>query len=152
MYAKCIQWKTIDNNYNLIIDYDKDLYKGHFIRISGESSETLIDSDMVQSPYFNQVSLKEYKKDFEKLDNALSIIKNTDIYKYHLKSQDDKEQKHIGLVIGDEFKYSKEILSPKQNGIDLYSMISTCFKAIQEQQEQIEELEKRIEKLERNDK
>ena len=79
-------------------------------------------------------------------------MKNTDIYKYHLKSQDDKEQKHIGLVIGDEFKYSKEILSPKQNGVDLYSMISTCFKAIQEQQEQIEELEKRIEKLERNDK
>ena len=141
-----------DNDYNLTIGYDKDLYKGHFIRISGESSETLIESDMIQSPYFNQVSLKEYKKDFEKLDNALSIIKNTDIYKYHLKSQDDKEQKHIGLVIGDEFKYSKEILSPKQNGIDLYSMISTCFKAIQEQQEQIEKLEKRIEKLERNDK
>lgn len=139
-----------DNDYNLTIGYDKDLYKGHIIRISGESSETLIESDMVQSPYFNQVSLKEYKKDFEKLDNALSIIKNTDIYKYHLKSQDDKEQKHIGLVIGDEFKYSKEILSPKQNGVDLYSMISTCFKAIQEQQEKIEELEKRIKELERN--
>ena len=141
-----------DNDYNLTIGYDKGLYEGHFIRITGESSETLIESDMIQSPYFNQVSLKEYKKDFEKLDNALSIIKNTDIYKYHLKSQDDKEQKHIGLVIGDEFKYSKEILSPKQNGVDLYSMVSTCFKAIQEQQEQIEELEKRIEKLERNDK
>lgn len=141
-----------DNDYNLTIGYNKDLYEGHFIRISGESSETLIESDMIQSPHFNQVSLKEYKKDFEKLDNALSIIKNTDIYKYHLKSQDDKEQKHIGLVIGDEFKYSKEILSPEQNGVDLYSMISTCFKAIQEQQEQIEKLEKRIEKLERNDK
>lgn len=152
LYANGMVFMDNDNNYNLIIDYDKDLYQGHFIRISGESSETLIESDMIQSPHFNQVSLKEYKKDFEKLDNALSIIKNTDIYKYHLKSQSGKEQKHIGLVIGDEFKYSKEILSPKQDGVDLYSMISTCFKAIQEQQEQIEKIEKRIEALERNDK
>ena len=76
------------------------------------------------------------------------IIKNIDIYKYHLKGQDDKEKKHIGFVIGDKFNYSKEITSENNDGADLYSFISVCCKAIQEQQEQIKKLEKRIQELE----
>ena len=96
----------------------------------------------VKCIYVTQTSKEENKKDFEKLENALEIIKNTDIYKYHFKEQKDKDKKHIGFVIGDKYKYSKEITSQDNDGVDLYSMIGVCFKAIQELQEEIEELKK----------
>ena len=46
-----------------------------------------------------QTSKEENKKNFEKLQNALEIIKSIDIYKYNMKSQEDKEKKHIGINI-----------------------------------------------------
>ena len=94
-----------------------------------------------------QASLAEKKKKFEKLENALDIIKDIDIYKYNLKTENDNDKKHIGFVIGDNFKYSKEVTSKDNDGVDSYSFISVCCKAIQEQQEQIEELKKEINKL-----
>jgi phage minor structural protein len=95
-----------------------------------------------------QTSQDKYKKNFEKLNNALDIIKNTDIYKYNLDFEEDNDKKHIGLVIGKKYKYSKEITSKDNDGVDIYSMVSVCFKAIKEQQEIIEKLQKRIEVLE----
>ena len=94
-----------------------------------------------------QTSKEENKKNFEKLQNALEIIKSIDIYKYNMKSQEDKEKKHIGFVIGDNYNYSKEVTSIDNEGVDNYSFTSLCCKAIQEQQEEIEELKKEIEKL-----
>lgn len=99
-----------------------------------------------------QTSREEDKKNFEKFDNALNIIKDIDIYKYHMKEQDDQDKKHIGFVIGDSFNYSKEITSENNDGVDLYSMVSLCMKAIKEQQEQIEELKKEIKFLKESDK
>ena len=52
------------------------------------------------------------------------------------------------MVIGDNYNYSEEITSKNNDGVDIYSMVSVCFKAIQEQQETIENLLKRIERLE----
>lgn len=101
---------------------------------------TIIRHSGIVTPTLTQTSLSTSKKNFEKLENALDIIKNVDIYKYHLKDQKKSEKKHIGFVIGDEFNYSEEITSQKNDGVDLYSMISVCFKAIQEQQEIIENL------------
>lgn len=115
-------------------------------------SNTQIDDNGITTPTVTQTSKEEKKKNFEKLENALNIIKNTDIYKYNLKSQTDDDKKHIGFVIGKNYKYSKEITSVDKSGneigADLYSFVSVCCKAIQEQQEQIEELENRIKKLE----
>jgi len=96
-----------------------------------------------------QTSKEEEKKNFAKLTNALDIIKNTDIYKYNLKNENDEDKKHIGFVIGDNYKYSEEITSPKNDGVDIYSMVSVCLQAIKEQQKIIENLQERIEKLER---
>ena len=81
------------------------------------------------------------------MESGLDIINKTDIYKYNMKFQEDTDKKHIGFVIGDEFNYSEEITSEKNNGVDLYSMVSVCFRAIQEQQLQIEELKKEMEEL-----
>ena len=99
-----------------------------------------------------QTSLESNKKNFEKLEDALSIIKNTDIYKYNMKSEDDNTKKHIGFVIGDEYNYSKEITSENNDGVDTYSMVSVCFKAIKEQQKIIEQLTEEIKLLKENDK
>ena len=88
-------------------------------------------------------SLEKLKKNFEKLPSGLDIIKDIDIYKYNLKTEEDNIKKHIGFVIGDNYKYSKEITSKNNDGVDLYSFISICCKAIQEQQEEIEQLKEK---------
>ena len=77
----------------------------------------------------------------------MDIIKKTDIYKYNLKTEEDNCKKHIGFVIGDSYKYSKEITSGENEGVDIYSMVSVCFKAIQEQQKEIELLKNQINQL-----
>lgn len=89
-----------------------------------------------------QGSRETIKKNFEKLPSGLDIIKDIDIYKYNLKTEEDDTKKHIGFVIGDKYKYSKEVTSKENDGVDVYSFVSVCCKAIQEQQEQIEKLQK----------
>ena len=64
------------------------------------------------------------------------------MYNYNYKGESDKDKKHIGIVIGDNYNYAKEILSSDGKGVDLYSMISVAWKAIKEQQEQIESMQK----------
>ena len=95
-----------------------------------------------------QTSLEENKKNFEKFDNALEVINNTDIYKYNFKSEDDNQKKHIGFIIGENFKYSSEMTANdeegKEIGVDNYSMTSVCLQAIKEQQEQIDLLKKQL--------
>ena len=104
------------------------------------------------SPEFVPTSLEENKKNFELLDSGLRIIKNIDIYKYHLKGQNDEDKKHIGFVIGNNFKYCQEVTSNENNGADLYGFVSVCCKAIQEQQEQINSLKEEIKQLKESDK
>ena len=99
-----------------------------------------------------QTSKEEAKKNFEKLKSGLEIINNTDIYKYNFNDEKDTDKKHIGLVIGDKYKYSKELTSKENDSVDIYSMVSVCFKAIQEQQEQINSLKEEIKKLKESDK
>lgn len=114
------------------------------------SDGTTITSGEVASPIITQTSLEIRKKDFELLENALEIINKTDIYKYHLKNEDETTKKHIGFVIGENFNYSKDITNDKNSGVDLYSMIAVSYKAIKEQQELIEKLQRKIALLEDN--
>lgn len=92
----------------------------------------------------NNSSRAELKKNFEKLKNAMDIINAIDIYKYNFKNEKDETKKNIGLVIGDDFRYSKEVTDEKNASVDLYSLISVCVKAIQEQQEQINQLKAKL--------
>lgn len=85
-----------------------------------------------------QTSLEENKKDFEKYKGALKEIENIDIYKYRMKNEDGK--KHIGFVIGDDFKYSQEVTSKDNDGVDIYSFVSMCCQAIKELNEEIKRL------------
>ena len=104
----------------------------------------------------NQTSLKENKKNIEKFENALPILKNIDIHKYNYKLEKDNHKKHLGFVIGEDYNYSSEITSidenGNENGVDLYSMTSLCLQAIKEQQEIIEQLKNEINLLKESNK
>ena len=121
--------------------------------LGGDGSFSQVSSQSIFSPNISQTSLEEQKKNFEKLQNGLDIINNTEIYKYNLKSQADGDKKHIGFVIGKNYKYSNEITAldneGKEVGVDTYSMISVAYKAIQELAEEKADLIKRIETLEK---
>ena len=92
-------------------------------------------------------SLAEKKRDIEKYNNkALEEVLNTDIYYYNYKEDSEDTKRRVGAIIGEAYKCSKEIIGTEGKGIDLYSMISVAYKAIQEQQSIIEEQNKTIEK------
>ena len=125
---------------NASIGYSgSDIFSGVYIqgRAGGQSS--------VRADVFTQTSLEELKKNIEKLEEGLEIVKNTDIYKYNLKSEKDTDKKHIGFVIGKDYKYSKEITAVnkegKETGAEIYSMVAVLYKAMQEVAERLEKLE-----------
>lgn len=136
---------------NFIMEYDyfgekvtNYIQKGGYYVENGSSSTTVWYNG-ITTPTLTQTSLAESKKNFEKLQgNALETIKNIDIYKYNLKSEKDTDKKHIGFVIGDNYKYSKEVTSIDNQGVDNYSFTSLCCKAIQELSQQVEELKKQL--------
>ncbi len=113
---------------------------------SSQASRFVFVGDVFANNISNS-SRATLKKNFEKFNNGLDIVKNTDIYKYHFKTQNDKEKKHIGIVIGNKYRYRKEITTQNNDGIDLYSMIAVAYKAIQEQQQMIDDLKREIEVL-----
>lgn len=108
--------------------------------------EGISTNGYVNGKKFIDNSREEMKKNIQRYtEKAIDVVKNTDIYKFNYKTEKDTNKKCIGFVIGDNYKYSKELTSTDKNGkeigANLYSMISVAYKAIQEQQEQIEELQ-----------
>lgn len=127
---------------------------GHIIIKNNNDSETFrVNSDTgnVKCVSLTQTSLEESKKNFEKYNSALEEIEKIDIYKYHLKNEEESHKKHLGFIIGDNYNYSSEITAVdeegKEIGVDLYSMTSLCLQAIKEQQEIIEQLKEEIKLL-----
>lgn len=138
-----------DTDNNELLTIGQQYNKGFTISIEKEGASTDISAGEITTPKLTQTSLAEKKKNFEKFNsNALDIIKQIELYKYNLKGEEDTVKKHIGFVIGDKYKYSKEVTSNDNTGVDLYSFVSVCCKAIQEQQEQINKLQSKIEELE----
>ena len=117
------------------------------LSVNDNDGITDISGSGIRTPTLTQTSKAESKKNFEKLENALDIVKKTDIYKYNLKSEEDTSKKHIGFVIGDNYNYAEEITSKENDGADIYSLASVCLQAIKEQQNQIELLQEEINKL-----
>lgn len=109
---------------------------------------TSVQSSKVTTPQVIQTSKESKKKNIEKyIDSATEIVKNSEIYSYNFKSEDDSTRKHIGFVIGDEggnYKTPNEVISGDGEGIDDYTMTSILWKAFQEQQQTIEKLQQEI--------
>lgn len=120
-----------------------------------DGSNTSIYGHQITTPQLIQTSLESEKKNFEKFENAIDIIKNVDIYKYNLKFEKDTDKKHIGFIIGKNYKYSEELTSKDNNGADIYSLAGCCLQGIKEQQQMIKnqeniinELQEKIKRLE----
>ncbi len=141
----------IDGNGNLVSGFNFTTLYGENLRIKYNGSETITaigETGEITCVSLTQTSQEKNKKNFELYkDSALKEIKNIDIYKYNLIGEEDTNKKHLGFVIGDNYKYSKEITNNDNTGVDNYSFTSLLCKAIQEQQEQIDELKKEIKKL-----
>lgn len=121
------------------------------ISITDLIDETIIEATGITTPTVAQTSKESKKKNITKYnEKALDIVKDSEIYKYNFKSEDDKHKKHIGFVIGDEggkYKTPEQVISNDREGIESYSMTSILWKAIQEQQQLIEQLQKEIKEL-----
>ena len=104
----------------------------------------------VRAASFVNTSRLDMKENLQKVGSVLSKIKDADILSFNFI---DDAKKHIGLAIGGEYNVPEEVISVdeegEEQGVDLYSMVSMAWKAIQEQQEIIESLENRIEVLEK---
>lgn len=139
---------------NFIMEYDYQGDKvsqylqkgGYYVENESTGQSTTVWYDGITTPRVTQTSLESKKKNFEKYNNALNTLKDIDIYKYNLKDEKDGTKKHLGFVIGDKYKYSEEVTSKDNDGVDIYSFVSLCCQAIKEQQEEIEKLRKEIEK------
>lgn len=109
------------------------------------SPQTEVTTAKVKAPVIQQTSVAESKKDIELFNkSALSLINNSDIYTYHLKTEEEANKKHIGLVIGDNYKCCDEVIAEDNQSVVLYTLSSLSWKAIQELTEEIKELKKEI--------
>lgn len=149
----------IGNIYPSISILDKisfyvDLAGSHTLRIGEENCNCTLSDDgfivcrrlhvegniTATGEVISNSSIK-VKKNIERYQSrALDEILKTDIYMFNYKSE-EKSKKTIGTIIGDGYNCSKEIISSNKEGINLYSMVSIAYKAIQEQQDEIKKLQ-----------
>ena len=74
----------------------------------------------------------------------MEIVKNSEIYTYNFKTENDDDKKHIGFVIpdlGGSYKTPKQVISADEEGILNYDMTSILWKAVQEVITKMEKLE-----------
>lgn len=97
------------------------------------------NTGMVSAKNFNNTSLESIKKNISKFNNAIEIIRSSDIYEYNFKTEKDTDKKHVGFIIGDKYKTPNIVISPDKKGIENYTMTSILWKAVQEILEKLEE-------------
>jgi len=104
------------------------------------TSTQIYESYMYCSDYRN-LSSADLKKNIKLYDKkALPEILKTDIYSYNYNSDSKDSDKKIGVVIGNDYNCTDKIISDDNKSINLYSMISLSYKAIQELAKEVEEL------------
>ena len=140
---------VLDNNLSVPIFTIRDNTNTSMVSLNG-LGKGVFQSTVTATQFItsSSVDVKKYIKPMN--DSALEKIKSADIMSYNLKSEEKGARKHIGLVIGDKYNTPSEVVVDEEEtvGVDLYSMITMAWKAIQEQAEQIESLEKRVAELE----
>lgn len=100
-----------------------------------------------------QTSQKEKKKYIKKVDKkALDVINGADIYQYQLRGEKPTGHRHYGLVIGENYNCPSEVKAENGKGIEIYSMLTLAWKAIQELSEQSKEQELIIKELQGGNK
>lgn len=93
----------------------------------------------IQASNFKVGSMRAYKKNIEPIKKGnRSKVRETPIFEYNLREQEDTEKKTMGLV----FEEAPEELRG-EDSIDLYSMITMLWGAVQELDEELETLKKK---------
>lgn len=93
-----------------------------------------------------QTSKKEKKKYIKKVNKkAMDLINSSDICQYQLKGEKATGHRHYGLVIGEDYNCPNEVIAENGKGIELYSMITLAWKAIQELSEENKLLKEKLE-------
>ncbi len=121
-----------------------------YIRLSTHSKKIETDMELlvmntITANAYEYNSLSTLKKNIKKLNNnALKIINSGELYSFNYNTEKTGAKKHIGFVIGKEYKTPQEIISNSKKGINSYTMISICWKAIQELSQQVESLQNEI--------
>ena len=109
------------------------------ISVGQANNPTVIYQNYIKCQSYQNYSLESIKKNISKYDdNALKTILNSDIYSYNLKTEKDTDKRHIGFVIGNNYKTPKEVINNEGNAIDLYSCIGILWKAMQELSNKVE--------------
>jgi hypothetical protein len=76
--------------------------------------------------------------------SALDEICTTPVYTYHMEDDLDNEMKRIGIILQEAPVDTVDI---KGKGIDLYQMVTMCWKAIQELKEENNNLKLELEEF-----
>lgn len=115
-----------------------------YIEVSNGSRNTNISGDGITTPILTQTSKESVKKNIKRYnENAMEIVKNSNIYIYNFKNEEDTDKKHIGFVIGDKggnYKTPEQVISTNREGISNYDMTSILWKAVQELMIEVENL------------
>lgn len=131
------QIKFYQNNLG---NYTLSLNNNSIANVYMLSAETISATDVVADTVI-ETSNKKRKKYIKSVNKkATEIIKEADICQYQFKGEKTSKHRHLGLVIGEGYNCPDEVISENKEGIEIYSMITLSWKAIQEQQEQIEKL------------
>lgn len=152
--------EAVGTKGSIMIEAARENFGTSDIIVEDEYGTTVITGDAVTSQTIRQTSKESVKKNITKYnEKALDIVKDSEIYEYNFKSENDKDKKHIGFVIGDEggkYKTPEQVISNDREGIENYSMTSILWKAFQEyiaeKDEQIKQLQKEIKELKESEK
>lgn len=123
-----------------------------YISVDGEIYATgdIRSNGTMYAHGFHNTSQESQKKNIKKYSTkCVDLIKNSDIYTFNYKEEKDTDKKHIGFIIGDNYKTPNEVISKTKDGIDIYSMISVLWKTVQEQQATIEALQETAKALQK---
>jgi len=115
-----------------------------------------LDTNSCYIRNLTQGSLEKLKKNIKPVDDdVIKILKESDIYKFDFKDEENNQSKHYGFVIGEKYRTPKILINEDKDnkpvGIDMYSMTSILWKIAQEQQKQIEKLQEEVNKLKGSD-
>jgi phage minor structural protein len=112
--------------------------------MSSIQARNLTDSDYIQlaASDFRVGSLRAYKKNIEPYTGeALQKVLSTQVYHYHLNSDDDRELKRVGLIYEES---DADVIDPAGDGMSSYSMSAVLWKALQDLNQKVVDLENKI--------
>lgn len=138
------QFETANDNkfVGISLDSEKNL-----VNVTNGTNSSKIEPTKMQSQAFNNNSLEELKKNIEKQENVMDIVKNSEIYKFNYKDENKDDKKHIGFIIGKKYKTPEALLNKEKNAIDIYCMASINWKCTQEILEELKNTKEELEEL-----